>query len=235
MFMPETQMTVLEHLEELRRRIFVCLLAVLAASAVTYGYSGIILGWLAKPAGSLVFSAPAEAFFIRLKIALFSGLFISMPVVLFQAWKFVVQALTGRERKALVWILPVSYALFGMGAALALFFVIPSAVRFLLAYGSPEMTPLLNVSAYFEFVLALALAFGALFQLPLFLFFLKWLGIMTVRQMAGYRRVVYVASFVLAAFLTPGPDVFSQVVLAVPTILLYEISIFVMRYEIIGP
>ncbi|MBI4051989.1 MAG: twin-arginine translocase subunit TatC [Elusimicrobia bacterium] len=227
----EERLTLVEHLEELRKRLFVCVVSILICSVFAYHYSEFIFHRLAQPVGSLVFLAPAEAFLTRLKIALWVGFFISIPVVLFETWRFVVQGLTEREKKALFWILPSSYVLFSLGAVLALGVVVPAAMRFLMAYGSEDLRPFLTASAYIRFVLFLTLSFGFLFQLPLVLFFLNWLGIVTPFQLGSYRRMIYLGSFVVAAVLTPGPDIFSQVLLAVPTIFLYEISLGIMRWR----
>ncbi|MBI4668298.1 MAG: twin-arginine translocase subunit TatC [Elusimicrobia bacterium] len=227
-------MTLVKHLEELRHRLIVCILSIAVFSIAAYYYSESIFRWLAKPAGGLVFIAPAEAFLARLKIAFFGGLFLSVPVILFEVWKFVVVGLTGREKKSLAWILPSSYVLFTLGAALALFAVFPTAMRFLLAYGSDELKPFLSVGAYLRFVSFLTFSFGLLFQLPLVLLFLGRLGIITSAGLAKQRRLAYLVSFVTAAFLTPGPDIFSQILLAVPTILLYEISLIAMRWPVKG-
>ncbi|MBI4396003.1 MAG: twin-arginine translocase subunit TatC [Elusimicrobia bacterium] len=228
--MPGTHLTLVGHLEELRKRLLVCLVSVFLFSIAAYNFTGVLFHWLVKPVGSLVFLAPAEAFLTKVKLAVYSGFFLSIPIVLFEVWRFVVQGLTRQERKTLFWILPSSYFLFGMGVALALGGVVPAAVKFLLAYGSEDLRPLLSAGPYFRFVFSLSLAFGVLFQLPLVLFFLHWLGVVTPAQLAGYRRHIYLGSFVAAAVLTPGPDLFSQILLAVPTIVLFEVSMVFMRW-----
>lgn len=222
-------MSFVGHLEELRKRLLICLVALCAASVACYWYCDAFISFLTRPVGSLVFLAPAEAFLSRLKIAFFAGFLISAPVILYQAWHFVVLALTDKERKALFWILPCSYLLFIAGCALCLFAVQPAAIQFLLAYGSDDLRPLLTVSAYLKFTVSLALAFGLLFQLPLVLFFLHWMNIVSLERLNAWRRTVYLASFIVAALLTPGPDIFSQILLALPTLALYEVSLFAMR------
>lgn len=227
--MDESRLSFISHLEELRRRLLVCLAALCAASLASYWYCDSVIDFLTRPVGALVFLAPAEAFLSRLKISFFTGLLLSAPILLYQIWRFIVLALTEKEKKALFWILPCSYLLFIGGTALCLMAVQPAAIRFLLAYGSDDLKPLLTVSAYLKFTISLALAFGFLFQLPLVLFFLQWMGIVSRERLHGWRKMIYLGAFIVAALLTPGPDVFSQILLAIPTVALYEISLIAMR------
>ncbi|HAH07664.1 MAG TPA: twin-arginine translocase subunit TatC [Elusimicrobia bacterium] len=222
------RLTLLEHLEELRRRLLVCLVCAAACACWVFPHSGAVIDRLAAPAGKLVFLSPAGAFLIRLKIAVFGGAFLALPILLYQAWSFVVEGLTDGERRPLLWVLPAAYLLFAAGAALALFVVVPAALRFLLDFGTPTLRPLMSVDEYLGFFFFMALAFGLLFQLPIALLFLHRIGVVTRAGLSGYRRHAYLLAFVIAAFLTPGPDVFSQFVLAVPTILLYEVSLLAM-------
>ena len=137
-----------------------------------------------------------------------------------------------KEKKALTWILPSSYALFLFGVALALFVALPAALRFLLAYGSAELLPMLTAEAYFQFAFYVALAFGLLFQMPLLLIFLCQIGLVTQAQLAAWRRHVYLGAFIVAGVLTPGPDVFSQAILAAVTVVLFEASLLVARWTL---
>ena len=224
-------MTFVEHLEELRRRLIVSLHAVFLAAGILWGWSGAILTWLARPAGSLVFLAPTEAFFIRLKVAFLAGLFLSLPVILYQTWAFTACAMGEGTRRIVRLILPVSYLLFLAGSALCLFVVVPAAVRFLAACGTENVRPMLAVGAYVDFVSAMTLAFGAVFQIPLILIFLQRFGLVSTAELADKRPYIYVSIFTAAAFLTPGPDVFSQLALAFPMCLLFELSLLVMRLQ----
>jgi len=224
-------MTIVEHLAELRQRLIVSLAAVFIAAMIVWSWSTPILTWLARPAGSLVFLAPTEAFFVRLKVAFFAGLFLALPVVLYQAWAFTACAMGEGTRKIVLFILPVSYLLFLGGSALCLFVVVPAAVRFLAACGTENVRPMMAVGAYVDFVGAMTAAFGAMFQMPLALLFLQRGGFVTGAGLADKRPYVYVAIFTAAALLTPGPDVFSQLALALPMCALFELTLLGMRLQ----
>ncbi|MBI4676396.1 MAG: twin-arginine translocase subunit TatC [Elusimicrobia bacterium] len=217
------------HLGELRRRLIVALAAALGGTALMFHWSGALLELISRPVGRLVFLAPTDAFMTRLKIALFGGFLLSLPVILHQVWGFVARALDESWRGPLRRLVSISYFLFVGGAGLAYFIVLPAAMRFLLACGSQSVEPLLSVSAYVGFAAALCVAFGAVFQLPLVLFILNRAGLVSKETLRAKRSYAYVLAFLLAAFLTPGPDVFSQVALAAPTLILFEITLLVLR------
>lgn len=221
-------MPLLDHLAELRRRLIVSLLILGLGAAAVFRFSGDLLSWLARPAGGLVFVAPAEAFYTRLQVALFGGFLLTLPFLLHQAWLFVARALDGRWRRVAMLLAPLSYLLFIAGAALAVFLVVPAALRFLLSYGSEGVRPLLSLSAYLEFVTGLSLAFGIVFQLPLALFALNRAGVVERGRLRGLRGPIYVACFAAAALLTPGPDVVTQLLLGLPAVLLFELSLLAM-------
>lgn len=227
----DREMTLVEHLEELRTRLIYALVATAAGTGVAWSWTGEALTWLARPVGGLVFLAPTEAFFTRFKLALFAGFLLALPVVVFQVWAFTARALGERVRRNIGFLIPASYVLFLSGVFLAVFVVVPAATRFLLAYGTENVTPLLSAAEYVSFVGSLAVAFGAVFQLPLVLLLLEKIGVVTRAGLAHQRRVVYFAGFVAAAMLTPGPDIISQLALAVPIAVLFELSLLVMRFS----
>ncbi len=146
-----------------------------------------------------------------------------------QAWGFIGRALKLREQTLIRTIFPSAFALFFAGGALAFFVVVPAAVHFLLAYSSPILRPLISLSEYLSFLFWMIVGFGLFFQLPLVVIGLCHLGVVSPKTLGKYRRHVIVVIFIVAAFLTPGPDVFSQVVLAVPSYLLFEISLLISR------
>lgn len=221
-------MPLVGHLAELRRRLIVSLLILGLGAAAVFRFSGALLSWLARPAGGLVFVAPAEAFYTRLQVALFGGLLLTLPLLLHQAWLFVARAMDRRWRRVTMILAPLSYLLFLAGTALSVFLVVPAALRFLLSYGSEGVRPLLSLSAYLEFVTGLSLAFGLVFQLPPALYALNRAGVLEGGRLRGLRGPIYVACFAAAALLTPGPDVVTQLLLGLPAVFLFELSLLAM-------
>lgn len=217
-----------EHLTELRRRLIVSLAVLAAGTAAAWSWSGELLSWLVRPAAPLYFSAPTDAFYTRLKVAVFGGFLLTLPLLLHQAWLFIARALPAEGRKTTLRLLPASYLLFIGGAALAVAVVVPAAMRFLLAFGSDEIRPWLALSSYLEFVTSLALAFGCAFQLPVVMVGLNRLGLVSRAALAGNRRYVYVGAVAAAALMTPGPDVLSQLALFLPTVLLFELTLLAL-------
>jgi sec-independent protein translocase protein TatC len=228
-------MTIVEHLAELRQRLLVAIAALAAATSLCWFFADPLLSLLIRPVVAasgrgVIFVGVTEAFFVRLKLALLAGVFLSLPVVLYQVWAFVAVGLTPAERRYAMWLLPPALVLFVGGALFALVAIVPVGVRFLLSYQVPGvLEPMISVGAYVSFLTAFMLAFGAVFELPIVLIFLAKLGVVTPAQLAGGRRYALVAIVVLAAVLTPGGDVFSQLLMAVPAYLLYEASVWIAR------
>jgi len=176
-----------------------------------------------------VFIAPAEAFHTRVKVGLYGGFLLTLPLLLHQVWLFVARALDRKWRGRLLTMVPLAYGLFLSGVAVCLLLVVPAAMRFFLSYGSEGVRPLLTLSAYLSFITTLSLAFGAAFEFPLVLYILDWMGILAREQLIPYRRLVYFASFIFPAFFTP--DVFSQICLAASISALFELSLLAMRFS----
>lgn len=218
-----------EHLEELRKRIIVCLIAIFICGIISYFYADKILLVLSQPVGKLIFIKPAEAFFTKLKIAVYSGLFISMPVIIYQIWKFVSPGLLKIEKIYLYWLVPVSYLLFVLGTTFSFFVVLPPGIKFLLNAGSDIVQPMISVNYYISFVTIFLFGFGIMFQMPLVVIFLTKTGIITPQWLVRNRKYVVLIVFVLAGILTPGPDIFSQFMMAVPALILYEIGILISK------
>lgn len=222
-------MTIIEHLEELRRRLLIAIAAFAAATVGAFLFVETILQFLIRPVGRVVFLAPTEAFFVRVKVAALAGVLLSLPVILYQVWRFVSVGLTPRERRSTVALLPVSLLLFLIGGAFAFFAILPVGVRFLLSYQTEALVPMISIGAYTSFATAFVLAFGLVFQLPVVVLFLARLGIVSPASLARGRRYALLGIAALSAVLTPGGDVVSMGMMAVPTYLLYEISIWVAR------
>lgn len=226
-------MTIIEHLEELRRRLLIAIVAFAAGTLASFLFVETILGILIRPVTAVgeqvVFLAPTEAFFVRVKVAALAGVLLSLPVVLYQVWRFVSVGLTQRERRSTVTLLPVSLLLFVAGGAFAFFAILPVGVRFLLGYRTEALVPMISIGAYTSFATAFVLSFGLVFQLPVVVLFLARLGIVTPASLARGRRYALLGIAAISAVLTPGGDVVSMGMMAVPTYLLYEISIWVAR------
>ena len=201
-------MTLTEHLGELRRRILHSLAALAAGTLVSSFYIDEIVAVLTAPATNLYYMRPAEAFFIYIKIALACGVLLA--------------ALTGRERSALMLFVPSSVLLFWAGIAFAYFFVFPQGLHFFTTFAGGNIAPMLSIESYLDFFLMLVVPFGFIFNLPMVLIVLAQMGVVSSAVLKRGRRYMVVASFILAAVITPTPDVVTQTLLAVPMILLYE-------------
>jgi len=195
-----------------------------------YHFVDLVITFFSKPVGRFVYLQPTEAFFVRLKIALGAGIILAMPVVIFQIWRFVVVALTPLEKKALFWILPVSYGLFVLGISFGFFVVVPAGIKFLLSYSSEVLVATISIGYYVNFVGTICLVLGVVSQLPLASFFSSRLGLIDSQWLTDKRRIVILVIYLASALLTPGPDPVTAVLLAIPTYLVYEISIITARW-----
>lgn len=219
-----------EHIEELRSRLLVCLAAWLACSATAYAFSPRVLELLVRPpVEKLVFLTPTEPFFAILKLSLALGLLAALPLWLHQAWGFVSIGLEPGERRTLLSLLPPAYALFLLGTVFGLKVLVPLSMRFLMSFQGPQLVPYLGLSSYLGFVATLSLGTGLLFQLPVAMAVLSSLGLVSWKTLSAHRKHAFLALLILAALLTPGPDVVSQLALALPAYLLFEISVLVAR------
>ncbi|OYZ14277.1 MAG: twin arginine-targeting protein translocase TatC [Sphingomonadales bacterium 28-64-96] len=227
----------LDHLIELRGRLLRCVVYFVIAFAACFSQAGKIFDFLVQPlvdaSGSgarLIYTKLYEAFFVEIRVAAFAGICIAFPLIANELWRFVAPGLYRKEQKALLPFLLATPILFTCGAALAYYGVMPAAFRFFLGFQQLGGTNGINREAlpamgeYLDLVMSMILAFGVAFLLPVLLMLLERAGIINRKQLIAGRRYAVVASFVLAAVLTP-PDLWSQVALAIPLMLLYEISI----------
>lgn len=226
----EKDMTVGGHLEEFRFRLIICLVAIAAASVVAYAYIDEIIALLSAPAGKLYFLNPAEVFFAYIDIAVFTGVVVTLPVWLYELWLFIAPALHPRERRAIWWLLPSAIILFYAGLAFAYYAVFPAAVKFFMGFATDSLQPMFSLQSYLSFFIAFMIPFGVVFELPLVLFFLAKLGLISSAFLKGKRKVLIVIAFVIAGVVSPTTDIFTQTMIAVPMILLYEISIFLVQH-----
>jgi len=226
--MEDRALTITEHLGELRKRIIYILICVLLLSAVAYSFIDEILKFVtdAGRIEELVFINPTEAFFVIVKLSILAGVLASMPFILFHVWKYIGVGLKKHERKYLIYFGPLSYVLFIIGAAFAFRSVLPLGIRFLLSFSKENISPMITLNAYVSFLTKMVMAFGLMFELPLVILFLSKIGLVTPETLKKGRRYAIVGIFIIAALLTP-PDVVSQIMLAVPILLLYEIGIWI--------
>ncbi len=179
----------------------------------------------------LVFLAPAEAFWMSMKVAFVAALVLSMPILFYQIWKFISPGLQRDEKKYVFPFVIVATLLFLFGASFCFFLVLPFALEFLLTYNVGDvLTPMLSVGQFVDFTLKFILAFGIVFEMPIVMILLVKLGVVAPETLARNRKIAVVLSFIVAAFLTPTPDVFNQTLMAVPMILLYELGIWIVPF-----
>jgi len=229
----EDKMSFMEHLGELRVRIVRALTALLVGTVIVLPFSQKIVDWLARPITklnhTLVFTAPAEAFWVQMKVGLIAGVFLSAPMILWQVWSFVSPGLHEHEKKYALPFVIIGSLLFLGGGAFSLFVVTPYAIQFLLSYARPGLTPMITLQNHVDFLLKFTLAFGAVFELPLALTLLSRVGIVNPKMLAKNRKYAILGAFVAGAVLTPTPDAFNQALMAGPLILLYEVGIVCAR------
>jgi sec-independent protein translocase protein TatC len=219
-------MTVVEHLAELRRRLFVCIVAVVIGGVVGWYAVPQVITILSAPIpGPLVFITPGGAFFLYFKIALIVGLALALPVILYELWAFVSPGLTAAERRGIRPWVPLSLIFFALGMAVA-YLTLPLAASFLLSFAIPGLLqPLITAESYFGFVTTMFLAFGLVMQFPFVILLLSKVGIVTVDQLRHNRRYVFLAIAVFAVVITPGGDPISPTIMALVMYPLYELTI----------
>ena len=230
----DVEMSFLDHIEELRWRIIYSLIGVLVFTIAAWIFiDPIIEVILLKPArdanASLQNLRPFGQLFLYIQVAIIVGIIASLPNIFYQLWQFIAPALKKREQKYIIWIVFFSTFCFLSGIAFAYFVMLPLTMKFAAQFGTAEIANEFAIDEYMSIIISVMLAAGLVFELPMVSFFLSKLGILTPKFMRTYRRHAIVIILVLAAFLTPGADPVSQVILAVPLVLLYEISIFISK------
>jgi sec-independent protein translocase protein TatC len=238
------RMPLIDHLIELRRRLLYSVVGLLVLFFICYAFAADIYGFLVRPLAEIleeqggerrmIYTALYEAFFTYIKVAFFAALFLGFPLIAGQIWMFVAPGLYRNEKRAFLPFLIATPILFFLGGALVYYLIFPMAWKFFISFempGGPGALPIqleAKVDQYLSLVMRLIFAFGLCFQLPVLMTLLARVGMITAKGMREKRKYAIVLAFVAAAILTP-PDVISQIGLAVPTILLYEISILCVR------
>ncbi len=227
----DVEMSLFDHLEELRIRIFVSLATVVVAAVVCFFFSRSIVAWLEVPAQGIKFLqlAPGEYFFVSVKVAGYSGLLVAAPVIVYQIVKFILPGLTREEKRVVTPILIGSSSLFVAGIAFAYYALIPAALRFFINYGGDVVEQLWSIDRYFEFVLLLLFGTGLAFQIPVIQTLLGILGIVTSQQMLTGWRFVILGAAVLGGILTPSTDPTTQALLAGAVGGLYFVGIVMVK------
>ena len=248
--MSEDKFPFMRHLEELRKRLIACVVALVVGFVLCFNFSDLLFEWLTMPMhktihmqmtepymsfvnspspGELVALAPAEAFWVDMKISIIAGVVVTIPFIFWQLWRFISPGLRPREKRLAIPFVAITSTLFILGAAFCFFIVLPFAMSFLLGYKAQFVRPMLSVEKYMDFCLKFILAFGAVFELPVVIVFLTRLGIVTPDMLAKHRKYAVLVAFIIAAILTPTPDAFNQTLMAVPIIFLYEAGILASR------
>jgi sec-independent protein translocase protein TatC len=225
------RMSFFEHLAELRTRIIWSLVPAGIGLFIALYFTTPVMRWLSRHLkAELVFTTPTEAFWTYMKVAMIMGLFIAMPVILWNVWAFVAPGLHKHERKYAAPFVIVGSLLFIAGGAFALFVIIPFAITFLVSFGQEQgLKPMITVSSYIDFILKFTLAFGVVFELPVVITLLSLVGIVTPQFLSKNRKYAILINFIIAAILTPTPDIVNQSLMAGPLIILYEVGIICAR------
>jgi sec-independent protein translocase protein TatC len=225
-----------EHLEELRTRLIRCCIAIAVGTGASYAFKEKIFAILSRPliqamhqGDKLIFTGITEAFFTYIKISLLSGILIAIPVILYEFWMFAAPGLYQNEKKVILPVVVLSTLFFIGGALFAYFVVFPYGFKFLLEFASENVQAMPSMKEYLSFSAKFLLAFGLIFEMPIVLTLLAWMGLVTKDFLTKNRKYAVILIWVVAAILTPTPDIVTQAMMAVPLMLLYEISIIGAR------
>lgn len=237
-------MTLVEHLEELRHRLVVCILAVAGGAVVGWFLYGPALDLVLKPycdywettdpklrinqSCSLFFNEPLGAMVVKLKIVVFIGLVVALPVLLYQLWMFIVPGLTKKERRMAIPFVGSSVLLFALGALFA-YITLPKGLNFLLGFAGSDFIPLLTGDRFITFVILVAVAFGLAFEFPVLLVFLELVGVVTTQKLRKWRRYSILGIAIFAAVITPSSDPYTMLAMTIPMCLFYEAAIIIGR------
>lgn len=229
------ELTFTEHLEELRRRILISFILIIAVSILAFPFTPKILAVLKAPSSGviekLVFFNPQEAFLIHIKIAFFTGLALSTPMVLHQLWAFISPAVETEAKRHGLLFLFFSIGAFVSGASFGFFALLPAALKFLLSFSGDTLQPVISASSYISFVLYLTLGCGLVFEMPVLSFLLSKMGVINYRFLRKMWKYAVIIIFIIAAVITPTPDVFNMTIVAIPMLFLYELSIWISKYS----
>ncbi|MBM4349019.1 MAG: twin-arginine translocase subunit TatC [Deltaproteobacteria bacterium] len=233
--MDEQKQPLTSHLKELRKRLILSFIAVVTGFIVCYAFSQDLFDILSKPllkmmpsGSSLIFTSVAEAFFTYMKVAFIAGIILTSPFVLFQVWAFVAPGLYRNEKRYVIPFVAAGSFFFVLGILFAYFVAIPVGFKFLLGYATDFIKPMPSMKEYLSFSIKFLLAFGLVFEFPVVLVLLARIGVVDAKTMARHRKYAILLIFIFAAVMTP-PDIISQLLMAIPLMGLYELSIILSR------
>lgn len=225
----EKLMTIVDHLEELRKRLIVSMIVVFIATVIAYFFVNDIRRIFTAPADiSLIYINLPEAFITNIKLSIITGIFFSLPVLFYQGWCFVLPAFQDTEKKTIFFITVGTLFFFLLGVFFAYQVILPISVQFFMGFAMEDLAPTLTYQDYISYSMGILFGFGLVFELPIVVLILSKLGIVSAAFLKRYRMIAVVIIFVVSAVITP-PDVVSQVLMALPLILLYEFSIILAR------
>lgn len=229
--MDELRLTLIQHLEELRKRVIIIALAMIAGAVISYQYIDEIIQIVTKPASQLdfIYLSPPELFVAYVKISLVVGVVLTLPVTLLQIWSFVKPGLTKKERVNLLFALFMAIIFFLLGIVFAYYVIIPLTIQFFVKVSTQQIEPLFSFENYIGFISSLLLSFGLTFEMPLIILLLTHLNLITPEVLKKSRKIIILVIFVVAAVLTP-PDIISQCLMAAPMILLFELSLMLSSF-----
>ena len=233
--MKDEKQPFLGHLEELRRRLVVCAIAIGIGFVISYIFSKQLFSLLILPLtkvlpaeSSLIFTSLPEMFIAYIKVALIAAIILAIPIIFYELWMFLAPALYQREKRYLIPFVSFSSILFVAGSLFGYLVVFPYGFQFFLSFATEDIQALPSVKQYFSFAIRLLLAFGLVFELPVVAFFMTKIGLINPESMKRFRKFAILCSFILSAILTP-PDVATQIMMALPLIVLYEVSIIISK------
>ena len=225
----------LAHLEELRKRLIICAIAIGIGFAISYIFSKQLFSFLILPLtkvlpaeSRLIFTSLPEMFIAYIKVALIAGIILAIPIVFYELWMFLAPALYQREKGYVIPFVFFSSILFVAGSLFGYFIVFPYGFKFFISFATEDIQALPSVKQYFSFAIRLLFAFGVVFEMPVVVFFMTKIGLITPDSMKKFRKFAILCSFILSAILTP-PDVATQIMMALPLIVLYEVSIIISQ------
>lgn len=231
------KMSLTDHLVELRKRLVRCVIILFIGFGACYYYKDFIFDIVTRPLvhvlpknSYLIYTGLTEAFFVYMKLAFFASLIITCPFIIYQIWKFISPALHSTEKKYVLPFVLFSTLLFISGVLFGYFIALPPAFEFFVSFNNQYLQSMISFSDYISLFVTFLLGFGLSFELPVFMFFLAKLGIVNSQMLSKQRKYAILVIFIVAAILTPSPDALSQILMAIPLMFLYEVSIFITKF-----